>query len=98
LILAGNGADVSIPLDRLGAGPILVGVEAMMRATNPRYEIKNIDRQHNAGFGGLPSEHDRGCVIDTERTEPNVLTGVPQRVVIFFGTLAECWSYAERLR
>jgi hypothetical protein len=66
---------------------------AAIETTRGRYSVFNIDRQHNAGFGGAPSGFDRACVIANERTEPNVLTGKPQPAVIFSGTLDECWAF-----
>lgn len=62
-------------------------------AANGRYVVRNIDRLISAPLGGLPSEHDRACVIDTATEERHPLTGETQHPVVYFGTLAECHAW-----
>jgi len=57
------------------------------------YRVHNIDRALNAGFGDMPCDHDRACVVDTSRWEPNILSEVLQPVIVHLGTIATCRDF-----
>lgn len=61
-----------------------------------RYTIHNVDRVGTLP-GGIGYGHDRAVVVDNERTERNVLTGAPQPLTVYRGTLtgAHAWVKAN---
>ncbi len=62
--------------------------------TKDRFQIVNLDHLHTLPGGiGLPD--DRAVVVDTERTEPNGLTGKPQPAIAFRGSLQEAQTFVN---
>ena len=45
--------------------------------------------------GGVSTPEDRAVVIDTDRTEPHIITGVLQHVTVYRGTLAGAHAFVR---
>ena len=58
-------------------------------------KIFNLDRQ-NTLPGGMGYGHDRAIVVDTDQSEPNVLTGEPQPLTVYRGTLSGAHTYVDK--
>lgn len=58
-------------------------------------QIVNIDRTGYVLPGGISHPDDRAIVYDTERTEPNTLTGKPQTLAVYRGTLSGAHAFVR---
>ncbi len=45
--------------------------------------------------GGMSQPHDRAIVVDTERTEKNIITGKDQPLTVYRGDLAGANAYVD---
>lgn len=58
-------------------------------------QIINVDRLNSLPGAG-PFDHDRAIVVHDTETEPHIITGQPQRKILFRGTLAEAHAWVQR--
>ena len=67
------------------------------RGTNMsgRFRVVNVERVGTLP-GGVGQSHDRAIVVDITRSEPHILTGQPQPVVVFRGDLREATDFVSR--
>ena len=60
-----------------------------------RFRVVNVERVGTLP-GGVGQSHDRAIVLDTTRSEPHIITGQPQPVVVFRGDLREATDFVFR--
>jgi hypothetical protein len=58
-------------------------------------KVINVDRLNSLPGDG-PFDHDKAIVVSTTETELHIITGKPQPVCLFRGTLRECHDFVAR--
>lgn len=59
------------------------------------FKVINVDHV-NTLPGGVGQPHDRAIVIDESKTERHIITGKPQPLTVYRGTLSGAHAYVKR--